>query len=304
MEIKWLEDFLMLAQMQNFSRAAEERHITQSAFSRRIKSLEDWVGEPLVNRNTYPATLTPVGEQFRETAVQVVRQLYDAREVIRHHEKAESSTLTFAALHTLSMTFFPKWLKSIENRLGQLNTRLTPEIRTLESYVLALTEGNCDFLLCFSHPSMPILIDQQQFPHIVLGTEPIIPIINADSPLELPGSSDNPIPFLRYAPYSFLGQCLSSKIKNADTKPHLKTLYENSMAEGLKEMLLESEAIAWLPESLITKELNNGTLVRAGTEDWDIVVEIRLYRSNQNSRPIVEKFWASAQASQRPQIID
>ena len=297
MEIKWLEDFLALAQTQHFSRAAEERHITQSAFSRRIKSLEDWVGMPLVNRSTYPTTLTPVGEQFRETAVNVVRQLYDVREQIRHAGKAEASTLTFATLHTLSIAFFPRWLKQIENQIGQLNTRLIPEIRTLESYVTALTEGNCDFLLCFFHPSIPILIDQQRFPHIILAKEKILPVAQAGSALNLNKKQNHAIPILRYAPYSFLGQCLSAELHKKPDKLQLKTLYENSMAEGLKEMLLTTEAITWLPESLIHKELSENKLIQAGNDSWSFTVEVRLYRSLENNRPLVEKFWSASQAS-------
>ncbi|WP_202905556.1 LysR family transcriptional regulator [Cypionkella psychrotolerans] len=40
MELKWLEDFVTLADCSSFSRAAEMRNITQPAFSRRIKQLE------------------------------------------------------------------------------------------------------------------------------------------------------------------------------------------------------------------------------------------------------------------------
>lgn len=44
MELKWLEDFTALANTLSFSRAAEVRNVTQSAFSRRIKQLEMWLG--------------------------------------------------------------------------------------------------------------------------------------------------------------------------------------------------------------------------------------------------------------------
>ena len=47
MEFIWLEDFLALVDSGNFSRAAELRHVTQPAFSRRIRALEDWVGVDL-----------------------------------------------------------------------------------------------------------------------------------------------------------------------------------------------------------------------------------------------------------------
>jgi LysR family transcriptional regulator, hypochlorite-specific transcription factor HypT len=35
MELKWVEDFLQLAETGSFSRAAELRYVTQPAFSRR-----------------------------------------------------------------------------------------------------------------------------------------------------------------------------------------------------------------------------------------------------------------------------
>ena len=37
MNLSWLEDFQALAESGNFSRAAEQRHMTQPAFGRRIQ---------------------------------------------------------------------------------------------------------------------------------------------------------------------------------------------------------------------------------------------------------------------------
>lgn len=64
MELKWVEDFLCLAQYGSFAKAAKNRNVTQPAFSRRIKALEDWLGAELVNRNTYPASFTHAGFSF------------------------------------------------------------------------------------------------------------------------------------------------------------------------------------------------------------------------------------------------
>ena len=79
MELKWLEDSLSLARTGNFSRSAEERHVTQSAFSRRIQALEAWLGVPVIDRSTYPTALTQAGRAFRETAEEAVRTLYASR---------------------------------------------------------------------------------------------------------------------------------------------------------------------------------------------------------------------------------
>ncbi len=84
MDLNWLRDFECLARTLNFTRAAEERNITQSAFSRRIKALENWVGLPLVNRATYPIQITEAGRQFLPVALSAVSQLVETRPVNRH----------------------------------------------------------------------------------------------------------------------------------------------------------------------------------------------------------------------------
>lgn len=48
MDLALLEDFLELAREMNFSRAAENRNLTQPAFSRRIRTLESAIQTPLL----------------------------------------------------------------------------------------------------------------------------------------------------------------------------------------------------------------------------------------------------------------
>ena len=113
MELKWLEDFISLAETRSFSRSAELRHVTQPAFSRRIQSLEAWLGNELIDRSSYPTRLTPAGEVFYEQALAMLAQ-----------RPASASTIDFAVPHTLSLTFFPGWLAQVEEKIGKLQCRL------------------------------------------------------------------------------------------------------------------------------------------------------------------------------------
>ncbi len=56
-ETKWLYDFLTLEKCRNFSRAAVSRNVSQPAFSRRIRALEQAIGVELFNRRDAAATL-------------------------------------------------------------------------------------------------------------------------------------------------------------------------------------------------------------------------------------------------------
>ena len=128
MEIKWLEDFVTLADTSSFSRAAELRNVTQPAFSRRIKQLEGWLGATLISRAAMPAELTPAGRNFLPVAQDTIRTFYAAREALRPSH--EPGLVRFAALHTLTVTFFPQWLRALEEVGGAFSTSLMPSSAT------------------------------------------------------------------------------------------------------------------------------------------------------------------------------
>ena len=92
METKWFEDFISLAETRSFSRSAELRHVTQSAFSRRIQSLEAWAGVALVDRSSYPTALTPAGERLYGQALELLQSLQRARDALRAAADAAQPT--------------------------------------------------------------------------------------------------------------------------------------------------------------------------------------------------------------------
>src|SRR5699024_332627 len=139
MELKWLEDFIAIAETLSFSRAADARYVTQSAFSRRIKRLENWFGAPLINRATVPADLTPAGAEVLTVARDVVRTLYASREMLQ--PTAHRNMLRIAALHTLTITFFPTWLHKLEREMNGVQTMIIPDRGGIEANLAALIDG-------------------------------------------------------------------------------------------------------------------------------------------------------------------
>src|SRR3982751_5813347 len=117
MNLIWLEDFLALASTGNFSRAAEERHMTQPAFSRRIRALEEWLGVVLIDRTTHPAALTESGEWFRSVAQEILARVAQVPDEARSIAAATSATLRIASTHALSFTFLPSWLRGLETQI-------------------------------------------------------------------------------------------------------------------------------------------------------------------------------------------
>ena len=288
MEVKWLEDFLALAQTLNFSKAAEERHVTQSAFSRRIRQLETWVGTSLIDRATYPSRLTDAGERFVPIAEQTLQGLYQARRNLQHEEGNDARTVTVTALHTLSFTFFPNWLNGLNAKLGPIVSQMRPDSGSMEENLNSLVDGDSDFLLTYQNEHVPMLLDPQ-FEHHRLGAEIIIPVTAPDANGQPRHRIEPGFAHVSYQKISFFGQLVAGAM--ADRLPPDNRVHVGSMSVGLKGMVLAGWGIAWIPESLVTAELSDGRLVRAAEPDWDIDVEIRLYRSKENRRPIIKRTW-------------
>ncbi|POR43231.1 LysR family transcriptional regulator [Methylobacterium sp. V23] len=292
MELKWLEDFLSLAQTRSFSRSAEARHVTQSAFSRRIRALELWLGVALVDRSTYPTTLTPEGRRFRDTAEESVRVLLGARADLRAGLDAAEPLVRIAGLHTLALTFFPAWFRTLAPRTGPVATRLLPD--DFHDCLQALVEGGADFLLTFHHPGVPIPLDPALYPHRVVGADALVPVRSPDLAA---GAEGRPLPRLDYGRDSFLGRV--SALAQAELGlPPGPVVHANPMAEALKCMALEGHGLAFVPRSLVTRELAEGRLVASGPA---MPLEIRLYRNGApthgpRARAAVAAIWAAAEA--------
>lgn len=294
MELKWLEDFAALANTLSFSRAAEERRITQSAFSRRIKQLEAWLGVTLVSRATFPAELTREGRAFLPVAQDAIRNFYGTREALQPPRPPQNKVLTFSALHTLSVVFFPQWLNEMREEFGEFHSRMSPDKGGIEDNIATLVDGEADFFLTYAHPSVPLLLDNSRFPYLVLGTERVIPVCSpalGGSALDHAVNSDTPIPYLSYGDFSFFGQALAKLFAKRPSFKR-KVVHENTISIGLKAMMMAGWGLAWLPESLVREELDSGALQRAAQDpDWVLEVEIRIYRHATSEHPSVDAFW-------------
>ena len=158
MDIEWLEDFLVLSELSSFTRAAQSRNVTQSAFSRRIRSLEEWVGIPLIDRDTVPPRLTMAGYLFRDTAREMVKQLHETRMALGHRNYAFSGTKFFVS-HTLAAHFFSDWILKLNQRVNGLKF----ELITGETYegILNLSNARCDLLMIYSSPLAPMTLEKK-----------------------------------------------------------------------------------------------------------------------------------------------
>ncbi len=284
METKWLEDFVSLAETRSFSRSALLRHVTQPAFSRRIQSLEAWAGADLVDRSSYPTSLTPAGETLYGQALEILQALQSTRAMLRGHASAGQDVIEFAVPHTLAFTFFPAWVSGLRDAFGPIKSRLIA--LNVHDAAMRLVEGGCDVLISYHHASEPLQLDADHYDMVTLGQEVLAPYVKVGEDGQalwaLPGTAQQPLPYLGYAPGAYLGRVTDLILKQAGTAIHLDRVYETDMAEGLKVMALEGHGIAFLPFSAVQKEVSAGKLrpiVWPDASALQITMEVRAYRA-------------------------
>jgi DNA-binding transcriptional LysR family regulator len=284
-ETKWLEDFVSLAETRSFSRSAQLRHVTQPAFSRRIQALEAWAGLDLVDRSSYPTRLTPAGETFHAQALEILGSLQATRNMMRGLQAGGADMIEFAVPHTLAFTFFPTWLLELRRRFGDMKCRLIA--LNVHDAVLRMTEGSCDLLVAYHHPSQPLQLSPDRYEMLSLGQETLAPYAKAGpegGPLFRLEAAGARIPFLGYASGAYMARLVDQILKSSLVLPMLDTVYETDMAEGLKAMALEGHGVAFLPSSSVRKELRSRRLVPAGPlhdetgQAYEVTMEVRLYR--------------------------
>jgi LysR family transcriptional regulator, hypochlorite-specific transcription factor HypT len=293
MELKWIEDFLKLAETGSFSRAADARYVTQPAFSRRIRALEAWLGVELIDRSAYPMRLTRAGEQFRGQAADMLERMLEARAVARGLQSPAEGMLNVAATHTIALTFYPHWLADMKARGGHIKSKMIAA--NVHDAVTMLVEGHADVLLCYHHPHAPVELDASRYDMIVLGKELLAPYAKANMDgtpqFTLPATKDAPVPYLAYTPSAYLGRMVDIILQEAPQRAWLECVYETDMAEALKVMVREGLGIAWLPESSVRREVRSKQIVRCGDGPWLGQVEIRVYRDRTNTKPTTQKLW-------------
>jgi LysR family transcriptional regulator, hypochlorite-specific transcription factor HypT len=204
--------------------------------------------------------------------------------------------IDFALPHTLAFAFFPQWLLDLRRTFPRLKTRLIA--LNVHDAVLRLTEGHCDLLLAYDHPSQPLQLSPDRYEMLTLGRETLAPFARADAdgrPLwRLPGSASAKLPFLSYASGAYMARLVEHIVKSAPAPAHLDVVYETDMAESLKAMALEGHGLAFLPASSVRKELRSKRLAPAGDPDaWQLTMEVRLVRERPASARAVK---AGAQA--------
>lgn len=120
MNTKALHYFVIIAEMQSFSRAAEVLHIAQSALSVSIKKLELSIGLTLFHRHDKGVQLTDEGDRLYQHAKEILQKLDDAVLEMQELKGLVKGEVKLGVPSMMGSYFFPDILMAFKQQYPDL----------------------------------------------------------------------------------------------------------------------------------------------------------------------------------------
>jgi LysR family hydrogen peroxide-inducible transcriptional activator len=173
MELEQLRQFLKVAELGNFTRAAAVLALSQPALSRSIARLEQELGQPVFERQTRQVTLTDAGRLLHARAQQILALADDVKAEIC--DDGRTGRIRVGAIPTIAPFFLPPLLREFHR--GFPRATVIVEEETTGNLLHRLSEGGIDLALLVRPVEARYLqIDD-------LFEEPLLLVMSADHPL-------------------------------------------------------------------------------------------------------------------------
>lgn len=291
MRLEWLEDVIAVAETGSFSEAAERRRLTQSAFSRRIASIEDHLGVELFDRSRKPVQLRPTTDDQRPTILRLASELRQLADDLRRGDRRTSNRIVIASQHALTTSLTPSILKGIQTRGQDIYVRLRSA--NLDECLALLLSRQADIALTYRMPGEDPALNADYIETITISADRLIPVFSASA---LPGLRarihGGEMPYIAYPRDVFLGQAMERLIlPTLRGATHPLASVETALTLAALEMAAVSVAVAWVPASLAQARIGAGELADLSDTLPSCALEVTAARLSGSSGPAVDQVW-------------
>jgi DNA-binding transcriptional LysR family regulator len=252
--LRQLRIFETVARHMNFSRAAEELHLSQPAVSTQVKELAAYVGLPLLERIGRKTFLTPAGEEMLHCARAITQRMKDAADAVAQLKGVTGGRLKVSVI-SAGDYFFPRVLAAFASRHPGITLQLA--VHNRESLLRELAENLTDLAVMVRPPSDRDTIALPFAPH----------------PYVIVAAPDHPLAGVANIPRSALNrERFVQRERGSDTWNSMREVFGRQLSrlnitmeihstETIKQAVIAGMGIAFLSAHTIGLELRAGNLV-------------------------------------------
>lgn len=259
MRLDWIEDILAVLHAGSLNRAAELRHLTQPAFSRRIQAIEEYVGVELLDRTHKPAQLSDAVLGQQEKLEHLATGLRDLLYELRHYDRLVKNRVVIASQHAITTSVAPALVKQIA---ADPNSHIRLRSANRSECLTLLMTKQVDVILIYRSPDEALPIDGAYLDRIDFGEELFVPVFGTHAIVDLMAQYESgELPIITYPPNVFLGEVIQREIlPQLRARLFLKERTESALTLAVLQLALAGVGVAWIPQSLATKEIGYGNL--------------------------------------------
>ena len=254
-DIDQLKQFLAVARLGNFTRAAEELTISQPALSRSVQRLEEEFGQPLLERKSRSVELTDAGALLRTRAEDVVSILEDTKAQIT--DDGQSGRLRIGVIPTIAPYFLPDFLRSFREEFTAAELIIQED--TTEHLLARLKQGEID-LAILALPIVAKYVDTEElFQEELLLTMPVGHPLSEKKRVVL--ADVEPYPFV------LLGEahCLTSSVVSFSRQKSFQpvAVEQTSQLTTVQELVALGHGVSLIPAMARRCDSSNSRVYRS-----------------------------------------
>jgi len=299
MRLEWIEDILAVAEHGSFQAACEKRHISQPAFSRRIRHIEQALGATLFDRTARPARLSPHVHGQIDRMRELSAGLRDLAAALSDGHGARRRRVVIASQHAIAATATPEIVRRYDDL--DIDTRLRTANR--DECLAQIMTRRSDIALIHD------VADAQKIPGsdfldiMPIGAETLIPVFADDHIARLNDFYQHgELPVIAYPSDVFLGQVQRRIIfPRLARVGRIRTRLETALTLAALEFARTGLGVAWIPEHLACADVERGRLVNLSATLPAISMNVIAARLSDANAPIVDQVWERIGAPTRPE---
>lgn len=158
LSLRQLRAFWLVAQEGSMTRAAKQMHLTISALSMLVRSLEEELGSRLFERTTRRIELTEAGRQFLPAVRDVFFALDAGMDTLREGKRRKSERLTLATSPLLAATLAPMVIAQFREQFPNVTVTLIDA--PVDQVLAQVREAKADFGICTVDQAATDLVTQ------------------------------------------------------------------------------------------------------------------------------------------------
>jgi DNA-binding transcriptional LysR family regulator len=285
MQIESLKVFCDLAETESFTKAAQINHVTQSAVSQQISSLERLFKSLLIERSKKHFRLTREGQVLYDYSKQVIQTYEALQNKLQQVKEIISGTIRVATIYSVGLHDLPPYIKKFLKAYPTVNVHV--EYRRANQ-VYEDVIGNVVDLGLVAYP-----VRDNKLEVYPLRKDPLVLICHPQHPLAkskvLKLKSLSGQKFIGFEPDIPTRKALDKILK--DHSVHVQHVMEFDNIETVKRAVEIDAGVAIVPQGTVLQEVAKQTLAQVALDDGEFYRPLAaIYKKNKVLSPAMKEF--------------